>query len=71
MGGEILTPTATIKMGRGGEIKPYSDQNSGSGEGFIKVLENEVILTLSTSEFRNLGHICSQILKLFFYQISS
>lgn len=48
-------------MGLGGEIKPYSDQNNYSGEGFIKGLENEVISTLSTSEFRNLGHICSQI----------
>lgn len=36
-------------MGLGGEIKPYSDQNNNSGEGFIKVFENEVIPRLSTS----------------------
>lgn len=52
-------------MGFGGEIKLYSDQNNDSGEGFIEVFENKAIPTLSTSEFRNLGHICSQILKLF------
>lgn len=46
-------------MGLGGEIKPYSDLNNYSGEGFIKGLENEVISTVSV--FRNLGHICSQI----------
>lgn len=52
-------------MGFGGEIKLYSDQNNDSGQGFIKVIP-----TISTSEFRDLGHICSQILKLF-YKISS